>query len=373
MSGLKDIGGGVGIVDVAPLVSQALQVRQLMGQEKAREADAERNAVGLLKDKADLILKKNDVDNINFANEAKRVDLNIKKFSEHRAQSDDFTKRLKELPGLFALSPEMGAMAAKQDGFQSVVNKDGTVTLMHSPDGKFNASKVFTIDPMGVDDPEKKITMERPFRQDWEKKAAPYATISSAFNNMKALAADNTGTSDIGILYSYIKVLDPNSAVKEGEIALANQATNVPQWIMAKYNKAVQDGAPAFSPEQRVRFVQSAGRLYDTARTTIIRDAKNTAEIVEGSKLRSRMVVTPVGDVSLEDIFGKDTMAGDAQGAPKIDTVPAGLLAPKGKTKTKAQEATLVPGQNEAPAPGPEVIKPVRVEDTLKNLFGRGR
>lgn len=51
---LKDIGGGVGIVDLAPYTNQVLQLRQIQGQEEARRLAAEENALDIKKKQAEL-------------------------------------------------------------------------------------------------------------------------------------------------------------------------------------------------------------------------------------------------------------------------------------------------------------------------------
>lgn len=52
--------------------------------------------------------------------------------------------------------------------------------------------------------------------------------IDSAYRNIKAISSnkDKGGTSDTALIYSYIKMLDPGSVVREGEIALQRQAAD---------------------------------------------------------------------------------------------------------------------------------------------------
>lgn len=47
-----------------------------------------------------------------------------------------------------------------------------------------------------------------------------------------------TAFGDMSLLYSYIKLLDPNSAVREGEFATADQAKSIPEAVRTLYNRA---------------------------------------------------------------------------------------------------------------------------------------
>jgi hypothetical protein len=362
------------------LIDLANRARSAPVERALKEAQLEAAPIEALSKRLDARLKLNQVDNINIENESKRIDRLIKINQEGRAQSDQLTKQLRDLPGIFAQSPKMGELIAKELGFESVENKDGTVTLRHLAGTAGGEQKVFSIDPQGIADPQKKIELEKPFRNEWERKSAPYGVISSAFANMKKFEGDDSGSSDIGMLYSYIKMLDPGSVVREGEIALAKDTANIPQWLAAKYNKAIESGAPAFLPEQRARFVQSAQKLYDTARENTIRDGQNLAGIVTNSRLRSENVLTPAGDLGTEYFLGKkvepsplarDMGRGDGEVAPAgvPETTPAGLPAPReGAPPKTPAEAAVIPRPREAAAPARKA-RPLRVEDTLKNLF----
>ena len=62
-----------------------------------------------------------------------------------------------------------------------------------------------------------------------------------------------------------MKVLDPNSAVRETEYATAENAGNIPQRIRATWNK-VFEGKGRLSVAQRQDFTQRATGLYNAQR-----------------------------------------------------------------------------------------------------------
>jgi len=63
------------------------------------------------------------------------------------------------------------------------------------------------------------------------------------------------------LIFSYMKMLDPASTVREGEYASAKNTAGIPQQLMNAYNKAV-DGQ-FLSPKQREDFVTQARKKYE--------------------------------------------------------------------------------------------------------------
>lgn len=64
--------------------------------------------------------------------------------------------------------------------------------------------------------------------------------VRDAVRNIAALSKSKTGIADIGIVYSLVKVLDPASAVKEGEITLSQSANPAAQKIADAWNNAAK-------------------------------------------------------------------------------------------------------------------------------------
>lgn len=85
--------------------------------------------------------------------------------------------------------------------------------------------------------------------------------VSTSYNTMKSIANDATGASDMSLIFSYMKMLDPASTVREGEYASAKNTAGIPERILNSYNKAI-DGQ-FLSPQQRKDFLSQAKKKYD--------------------------------------------------------------------------------------------------------------
>lgn len=75
-----------------------------------------------------------------------------------------------------------------------------------------------------------------------------------------------TPQNDIAMIFSYMKMLDPTSVVREGEFATAQNAAGVPDRIRNAYNKA-QSGQ-LMNPKQRRDMVNAARQVFIAARRT---------------------------------------------------------------------------------------------------------
>lgn len=103
-------------------------------------------------------------------------------------------------------------------------------------------------------------------RDDYTKASTPFVAIRDAYARMEDAAPRATAGSaaaDITILYSYIKILDPTSVVREGEIALSQQAQGVPDQVLNLYNRLVQ-GKVTLGPEQRKNFLAEGRGAFRT-------------------------------------------------------------------------------------------------------------
>jgi hypothetical protein len=90
------------------------------------------------------------------------------------------------------------------------------------------------------------------------------AALTEHYQKVETAGTKQTpnGASDMSLIYSYMKMLDPNSTVREGEYASAEQAASIPQKIIEAYNKA-RDGEKLL-PEIRQNFVDQARDLMQS-------------------------------------------------------------------------------------------------------------
>jgi hypothetical protein len=116
----------------------------------------------------------------------------------------------------------------------------------------------------GALDPSKVFSQEDSLRKQFRADTKDHQTISSAWDKIRT-SLSGTGASDMSMIFSYMKILDPNSTVREGEYASAQNTANVPEQIRAQYNRAVKEGGPILTQTQRKNFVNQAGSIYNTS------------------------------------------------------------------------------------------------------------
>ena len=97
----------------------------------------------------------------------------------------------------------------------------------------------------------------------------------------------------MSLIFAYMKMLDPDSVVREGEQATAEKARGVADGVLNIYNKAVS--GEKMTVTQRADFVNTARKLF--------KDIKRLADPVQ-SRIRD---ITKRYELNEEDVFGKVT------------------------------------------------------------------
>lgn len=115
----------------------------------------------------------------------------------------------------------------------------------------------------GIIPTEKRPEAEAKFRKEYSDQTKGYQEVKSAYG--RVLASDESAVGDMSMIFSYMKMLDPGSVVREGEFATAQNAAGVPERIQNIYNRVVS--GERLSPSQRTSFKGQAGKLYSTAKT----------------------------------------------------------------------------------------------------------
>ncbi|XYD08806.1 hypothetical protein R1A27_28360 [Methylobacterium sp. NMS12] len=143
-----------------------------------------------------------------------------------------------------------------------------------------------------------------------------YGRVIAATRQREANPNGVSPASDIGLVFGYMKMLDPGSVVREGEYATAANAAGIPERVRNAYNKAMK--GEFLTPEQRQDFVGQAAELYGTAR--------KTAEGVAG---RYRNLATQYGvdpdraaylpEMPVPPVVGRDKMRPGAGVAAPLD------------------------------------------------------
>lgn len=110
--------------------------------------------------------------------------------------------------------------------------------------------------------PKDTFDQETKLRSEFDAKAKDFTTIRDSYATIQDIASNPSAAGDIALVYNFMKIQDPNSAIKEGEYATAENARGVPEWVRGQWNK-LQDGQ-FLSPNQRRDFTKQAGLQYGT-------------------------------------------------------------------------------------------------------------
>lgn len=98
-------------------------------------------------------------------------------------------------------------------------------------------------------------------RGEVDKISSPYRKVEESYDRIKAtISGDSTGASDMALVFSFMKMLDPGSSVMEGEYSNASNTGGVSAKVRNTYNKII-DGQ-ILTPRQRKNFIKQAESQY---------------------------------------------------------------------------------------------------------------
>lgn len=109
---------------------------------------------------------------------------------------------------------------------------------------------------------EQSFSQEQDLRKEYQTlpliKAFP--VVQTGLERMNSGAADNSPVGDIALIYGFMKLQDPESVVREGEYATAQNAAGVPDRVANLYNQVIK--GVRLTPEQRTEFLRVGGQQY---------------------------------------------------------------------------------------------------------------
>ncbi|MHC4676118.1 MAG: hypothetical protein ACYTBZ_26810 [Planctomycetota bacterium] len=131
-------------------------------------------------------------------------------------------------------------------------------------------------------------------RKEFNALSGEYIKIRDFYSRMVILSGNPSAAGDLGIIFGYMKMLDPPSVVREGEQATAANAAGVPARIRNLYNKIIT--GERLAPTQRQDFMEQAERLYRAQSTMQQLNIDNFSRYATEGGLDSRDVITPIYD-----------------------------------------------------------------------------
>ena len=152
-----------------------------------------------------------------------------------------------------------------------------------------------TIGENGLD-PEKIATIEGTLRKEFIGLNKDFYSVRDAYSRIAATAKNPSAAGDLALIFNYMKMLDPNSVVREGEFANAQNSGSVPNKIIGVYNRVLN--GERLADAQRKDFLNQAQRLYSTALETYKKTAANYMGLaVQYGGQPSRVVTDMTADV----------------------------------------------------------------------------
>ena len=117
----------------------------------------------------------------------------------------------------------------------------------------------------------------------FETASQPFIIVRDAYARMLSLAGNPSPAGDLGYIFSYMKLLDPPSTIREGEQATAANASAVPDRIKNIYNRVIR--GQKLTPQQREDFKNRATQLFKSIET----QQKKTTEEFSNLAVRNNL------------------------------------------------------------------------------------
>lgn len=151
-------------------------------------------------------------------------------------------------------------------------------------------------------------------QKDFAATTKTYQTVVDAAQQVSQLVSsgDISGADKQAVLYAFVKSLDPLGAVRDGDVAMAQQIAGLQQW-MQNYEETIRKGG-AIGTNVAMEIARTMGRLGDMAQAKINQKKAQYGALAEARQVPPDMV------------FGRGT--GDLRNSPLFQSPPAAASAP---------------------------------------------
>lgn len=165
----------------------------------------------------------------------------------------------------YALAVKQGYAKPFMD-YQIEMKKAGQPAQAPFEFTKYGVANKFTGDVKGYKggnaDPELTLEQskhEQSLRKEFTTLSSDMRTINDSIGKLRTAQKLDSGAGDIAMVYSYMKMLDPNSVVREGEYATAEQVGGAGEKLLGIYNKLIS--GQRLTPVQRKEFIDAGEGL----------------------------------------------------------------------------------------------------------------
>lgn len=98
-------------------------------------------------------------------------------------------------------------------------------------------------------------------RQEYTKQSSTFLEVQRSYSRIQASGKEPTAAGDLALIFSYMRILDPSSTVREGEFANAQNSAGILDQVRNMYNKALT--GKRLADNQRKDFLGRAEQLYN--------------------------------------------------------------------------------------------------------------
>jgi hypothetical protein len=170
-----------------------------------------------------------------------------------------------------------------------VANAPPTSTSPYTPFSNLNAQANDLVLPpkLRLEQMKNAPTQENTLRDEFNTLTKDFRTVQDAHSKIKSVA--NTGAGDMSLLYSYVKLLDPGSVVRESEFATAAASGSFGERIQGLAQRVMS--GQRLPPDLRTDFIREADSIYTSQKDGADRLEKQYRDIAKRGNLNPENVI----------------------------------------------------------------------------------
>ncbi len=151
----------------------------------------------------------------------------------------------------------------------------------------------------------------------FEQASQPWYTQRDAFSRINTSAKDPSPAGDLSVLYGYMKMLDPGSTVREGELATAKDVGSVPSRVWQAYNSVLN--GKKLHPDIRKDYVDRATRLFKSAEAQQKSSVEGFANLGRANGIEPKLFMRNTALSNTNSKYVKTGMHGNQRVGMKAD------------------------------------------------------
>jgi hypothetical protein len=170
-----------------------------------------------------------------------------------------------------------------------VANAPPTSTSSYTPFSNVNAQTNDLVLPpkFRLEQMKNAPGQENTLRDEFNTLTRDFRTVQDAHSKIKSVA--NTGAGDMSLLYSYVKLLDPGSVVRESEFATAAASGSFGERIQGLAQRVIS--GQRLPPDLRTDFIREADGIYTSQKEGADRLEKQYRDIAKRNNLNPENVI----------------------------------------------------------------------------------